>query len=77
MKEKKFEDGCSTLFRLESMYKEDVDLEKNDPYFLFFKAVCTIVYSKKPEEAKMALQAVIDKDLSWAAEAKRLMAKLF
>jgi tetratricopeptide (TPR) repeat protein len=77
LKERKFEDACATLFRLESIYKEDIDLEKNNEYYLYYKAVCTVLYSKKTEEAKMALQLVIDKNLSWADKAKNLLKKFF
>jgi tetratricopeptide (TPR) repeat protein len=75
MRQRKFEDACSLLFRLETMYKEDLDLEKNDPYFLYYKAVCTLVYSKKTDEARNALQIVIDKNLEWSGYAKSLLKK--
>jgi len=76
LKERKFEDACATLFRLGDLYK-DCDLEKNDGYFIFFKAICTLIYTKKPEEAKLALQAIVDNDSYWAEEAGILLKKFF
>jgi tetratricopeptide (TPR) repeat protein len=76
LKERKFEDACATLFRLGELYK-DSDLENKDGYFIFFKAVCTLIYTKKPEEAKLALQAIVDKDSDWAEEAAALLKKFF
>lgn len=76
LKERKFEDACATLFRLGELYK-DSDLENKDGYFIFFKAVCTLIYTKKPEEAKLALQAIVDKDSDWAEEAAELIKKFF
>jgi len=76
LKERKFEDACATLFRLGELYK-DSDLENKDGYFIFFKAVCTLAYSKKSEETRNALQTVIDKDLEWAEEAAALLKKFF
>ncbi len=76
LKERKFEDACATLFRLGELYK-DHDLENKDEYFIFFKAVCTLVYTKKTEEAKLALQAIVDNDTDWAEEAAFLLKKFF
>jgi tetratricopeptide (TPR) repeat protein len=76
LKERKFEDACSTLFRLGELYK-DRDLENKDGYFIFFKAVCTLIYTKKTEEAKLALQAIVDNDSDWAEESAALLKKFF
>jgi len=76
LREGKFEDACSTLFRLEELYK-DIELATKDGYFIFFKAVCILIYTKKPEEAKAALQAIVDNDSDWAEEAQALLNKFF
>jgi len=77
LKERKFEDACATLFRLESMYKEDMDLESSDAYYLYYKAVCTIIYSKNKEETRKALQVVIDNKLLWSSKSENLLKKFF
>jgi tetratricopeptide (TPR) repeat protein len=77
LKERKFEDACATLFRLESMYKEDMDLENSNDYYLYYKAVCTIIYSKNKEETRKALQVVIDNKLLWSSKSENLLKKFF
>jgi tetratricopeptide (TPR) repeat protein len=77
MREGKFKDACSSLFRLQDLYKDEIDMENKDPYFPFYKAICTLVFSKNKDEVKKALQGVIDQDLPWADEAKELMKRFF
>ncbi len=77
MREGKFQEACSTLFRLQELYQDEMNFEDEDPYFPFYKAICTLVYSKNKAEAQKTLQAVIDKDLPWSEEAKELMKRFF
>lgn len=77
LKDAKFKDACATLFRLQNIYEADIDIENTDPYFLFYKAVCILVFTENKGEAKKALQAVIDKELPWSFEAALLLKKFF
>lgn len=77
LRQGQYEDAQNTLERLEMLY-DDVNLEE-DEYYLFYKAVCKLANGKNTnrDDIKRQLQAVIDRDLPWAKEAKLLMKHFF
>lgn len=77
LRQGKYEEAQKTLERLEMLY-DDVNLEA-DEYYLFYKAVCKLANGKNTsrDDIKRQLQAVIDRDLPWAKEAKLLMKHFF
>ena len=65
-------EACATLFRLEELYKDEVNFEK-ESYFLYYKALCHLFFDEKKESVEKALRAAIDNDTPWMTEAKELM----
>jgi tetratricopeptide (TPR) repeat protein len=76
LKEHNYIDACAMLFRMESLFNAETKINEN-PYFIFYKAVCNLAFSKNKADVQKQLLKITESDSAWKPEAKELLLHFF
>jgi tetratricopeptide (TPR) repeat protein len=76
LKESNYTDACSMLFRMETLFTAETKINTH-PYFVFYKAVCNLIFNKDRTNSQKQLLNIAESDSPWNVEAKGLLLHFF
>ena len=72
MGEGNFDEACRLLDEMKQYFTPETKIEEH-PYFVLFAAVCVLINDANNSAALANLQRVANSEMSWAADAKKLL----
>ena len=72
MAELNFDEACKLLNEMKQYFTPETKIEEH-PYYIFYDAVCILINDSTNSKAISNLQRISNSQISWAANAKKLL----